>query len=398
MFNDRQLQCLSLLGERIATIEEPTLRDLFTCLFSGCLEFNNLFTSYKGEGTGAVRHMFSHHILKPERTPIEANLWGTPKSSGAFSTLFRSRLLAALDYQANPFEVRASRGKDGRLRAEKVVVGAAPMAQPIAADLDDFLSGKRVYLFTGDSSATDVETESVDVVVTDPPFFDNVHYSELADFFYVWQRHLLGEERCRLLSTRSPDEVQGSDAPAFATKLAGVLRECHRVLKPTGLLVFTYHHSRPEGWEAVLAAVVLGGFALTQTHPIKAEMSGATPKRHTSEPIDLDIIVVGRKRLPGVPALPGSESLLAAAERDALAQVKRLRRAGRELSRNDVRVVVMARLVAALSRASSLAESLAYLTSQRATIEAVLDRLHAVPGNPQSASSRALPRIPSAGA
>ena len=63
------------------------------------LEFNNLFASYKGEGTGAVRHMFSHHILKPERTPIEANVWGTPKSSGSFSNLFRSRLLRAIEYR-----------------------------------------------------------------------------------------------------------------------------------------------------------------------------------------------------------------------------------------------------------------------------------------------------------
>ena len=39
-------------------------------------------------------HMFSHHILKPERTPLENSVWGTPKSSGTFSTLFESRLLA----------------------------------------------------------------------------------------------------------------------------------------------------------------------------------------------------------------------------------------------------------------------------------------------------------------
>ena len=48
-----------------------------------------------GEGAGAVRHMFAHHILKPERVPLEANLWGTPKSSGAFSTLFEDRIRRA---------------------------------------------------------------------------------------------------------------------------------------------------------------------------------------------------------------------------------------------------------------------------------------------------------------
>ena len=50
-----------------------------------------MFASYKGEGTGAVRHMFAHHILKPERVPLEANLWGTPKSSGSFSTMFEGQ-------------------------------------------------------------------------------------------------------------------------------------------------------------------------------------------------------------------------------------------------------------------------------------------------------------------
>ena len=84
-FNDRQLLALAWLRRAILEIEDSPARDSLLTLFSGVLEFNNLFASYKGEGTGAVRHMFSHHILRPERTPIEANVWGTPKSSGSFS-------------------------------------------------------------------------------------------------------------------------------------------------------------------------------------------------------------------------------------------------------------------------------------------------------------------------
>ena len=88
-FNDRQLLCLGLLLQRILKIRNKVIRDHFVCLFSGTLEFNNLFCSFKGEGTGAVRHMFSNHILKPERTPLENCVWGTPKSSGTFSTLIQ---------------------------------------------------------------------------------------------------------------------------------------------------------------------------------------------------------------------------------------------------------------------------------------------------------------------
>ena len=119
MFNARQLLCISTLANRIKEIDDLQLRDAFACLFSGVLEFNNMFASYKGEGTGAVRHMFYHHILKPERTPLEANIWGTPKSSGAFSTLFRSRLLRAAQYARRPFELALSPDESGQ-RSVKV--------------------------------------------------------------------------------------------------------------------------------------------------------------------------------------------------------------------------------------------------------------------------------------
>jgi putative DNA methylase len=102
-FNSRQLLCFSILLESILKIENIVIRDQFLCLFSSTLEFNNMFCSFKGEGTGAVRHLFSNHIIKPERTPLENSIWGTEKSSGTFSTLYRSRLLKAKSYLNAPF-------------------------------------------------------------------------------------------------------------------------------------------------------------------------------------------------------------------------------------------------------------------------------------------------------
>ena len=69
-------------------------------------------------------------------------------------------------------------------------------------------------------SRTDIPEGSVDAVITDPPFFDNVHYSQLADFFYVWQRHFLGHNgKHALLTTRQSSEVQHSDCEDFTTRL-----------------------------------------------------------------------------------------------------------------------------------------------------------------------------------
>ena len=194
MFNDRQLLCLSILVDRIRKITDRTVRELFTCLFSGVLEFNNMFASYKGEGTGAVRHMFAHHILKPERVPLEANVWGTPKSSGSFMTMFQGRIRRAIEYAQNPFELRTGR-RSGRKATEKVYGLSRSLGFDIASNLRSFNEGRHVYLSCGDSSRTDLEAGSIDAIVTDPPFFDNVHYSQLADFFHVWQRHILGRNR-----------------------------------------------------------------------------------------------------------------------------------------------------------------------------------------------------------
>ncbi len=378
MFNARQLLSLSILADRIREIQEPVLRELFTCLFSGALEFNNLFTSYKGEGTGAVRHMFAHHILKPERVPLEANVWGTPKSSGSFMTMFEGRIRRALDYADDPFELRLQREPGQKNKTEKVYGLSEPLGFDLAQDFPSFKNGKRVYLSCGDSSVTDIEDGAVDAIITDPPFFDNVHYSQLADFFHVWQRHILGEDGTRAIeTTRSPSEVQNANVDAFTERLGAVWAECHRVLSDQGVLAFTYHHSRSEGWSSVLHALMEAGFGISAAFPIKAEMSVAMPKLQAKEPIDLDIVLVCRKRST-LEKHQWNGDLWGTITPKAANQVARLRRSGRKLSRNDVRIIIMAQLIRQLSRSHSLESALSLLEASGPEIEATIESLHIV--------------------
>jgi len=375
MFNDRQLLCLSILAERIQAINDPVLRDLFACLFSGTLEFNNMFASYKGEGTGAVRHMFAHHILKPERVPLEANLWGTPKSSGSFMTMFKGRICRALDYAENPFELQI-KTKDGKKITEKIFGLSEPIGFDLASEYADFSAGKRIYLSCGDSSHTDIPEKSVDAIVTDPPFFDNVHYSQLADFFHVWQRHILGENDQRERgSTRSVLEVQNADVSLFTERLAAVWAEANRVLKDDGVLAFTYHHSRPEGWYSVLQAIMTSGFSITAAQPIKAEMSVAMPKHQAKEPIDIDVVLVCRKRSQ-LPLHDWNGDFWGTVRPVVADQVRRFQESGRGLSRNDLRVIVMAQLLRQLSTSHEPNTALALLESSNAEIEATIKSLH----------------------
>ena len=372
MFNDRQLLCLGKLADRIRSIEIEPTRELFVCLFSGVLEFNNMFASHKGEGTGAVRHMFSHHILKPERTPLEANPWGTPRSSGAFSTLFERRLLRAMEYREDPFEIAVGE-KNGRLAGKKMFGLSESIGHPVAESFDSFQAGGRVYLSCGDSSRTDLAANSVDVVITDPPFFDNVHYSQLADFFHVWQRRILGTSKCRSETTRSDREVQRTDAGDFSARLRDVWKECARVLKPGGLLVFTYHHSRPEGWHSIFDALTGAGFAIVAAHPIKAEMAVAMPKNQAREPIDLDIILVCRRHEEVETSVRTHEDAWARAVEVAGEQIDRLRRVGRTLSRNDLRVVVMAQIVRFLSACAESQAACTFIEGRNSEIEDAIE-------------------------
>ncbi|MFN8457718.1 MAG: DNA methyltransferase [Anaerolineae bacterium] len=347
-FNDRQLLALGWLHRAIAELSDPTTRDAFLVLFSGLLEFNNMFASYKGEGTGAVRHMFAHHILKPERMPIEANVWGTPKSSGSFSNLFKSRLLRALDYRAAPFEATIN-GAGKAHFASHSFSGRIENSWPVQGNFKP----KGIYLSCGSSDETDLPDRSIDFVVTDPPFFDNVHYSELADFFYAWQKLYPRGFLNEAMTTRHPREVQDTDADKFATKLGAVLAECYRVLKDEGMLVFTYHHSHAEGWKSLVEAVLGADFSIINAHPVKAELSVAAPKSQAKEPIQLDIMLVCKKKKYDTRPVLDPDNALDRATQRADQKLSRLTSIGLQLSQNDRRITLISQFIATLGPATT---------------------------------------------
>jgi putative DNA methylase len=296
-FNDRQLLCLSLLLENIIQIKDTKIMDQFLCLFSSTLEFNNLFCSFKGEGTGAVRHLFSNHILKPERTPIENSVWGTDKSSGTFSTLFRSRLLKAKSYLNNPFEIKLERDMFDNIAVNKVVASEPINISKVDSWNDLLKKDNSIFVLNGDSSSTCIPDKSIDAVITDPPYFDFINYSELSDFFYAWLAPVL-KNRINYFDTLNSShnaEVQHNNPLMFSRLLANVFFECYRVLKDDGVLVFTFHHSKPEGWAAIYQSIILAGFKLITFYPVHAELIAASPKYAANSPISIDTLLVCKK-------------------------------------------------------------------------------------------------------
>jgi putative DNA methylase len=141
--------------------------------------------------------------------------------------------------------------------------------------------------------------KSVDEVVTDPPYFDNIHYCELADFFYVWLRLGLRKDYdCfePLYSSRLREIVAKNNSPeelsSFTTRLSNVFTECSRVLKDNAIMVFTFHHTNPKVWIALKNALTTARFSVTAVPIVRSE--GRTGYQKAGS-ISVDACVVCRK-------------------------------------------------------------------------------------------------------
>jgi putative DNA methylase len=221
-----------------------------------------------------------------------------------------------------------------------------PLSVRLARTFDDITAGRAdALILSGDSTSLPLPDGCIDAVVTDPPYFDNVHYSELADFFHVWLRLALNgsEPAFAVESTRHPAEVQDTDPSAFESGLGAVFAECHRVLKPDGTVTFTFQHSREEAWLALAGALAYARLQVVTAHPIKAEMAVATPKSQAKEPINLDIVFVCRPvtTFASLSSPPSVDSIL----KCMIEQATRLSSAGLALSRGDLFVIAMSQFV-----------------------------------------------------
>lgn len=132
---------------------------------------------------------------------------------------------------------------------------------------------RRFLLLHGSSIHLVLPDDSVDHIVTDPPYFDSVQYSDLAGFFRVWLRQMLPSEVRwdYSLDDAAVDQQAGGNGQ-YEDVLGGIFRECHRVLKKDrGRLIFTFHHWNPKGWAGLTLALRRAGFRLVTHYVIHAE-------------------------------------------------------------------------------------------------------------------------------
>lgn len=145
-----------------------------------------------------------------------------------------------------------------------------------------------------------------DAIVTDPPYYDNIYYSILADFFYAWKKLLLEKVEPSLFATQITDckyelvassrRVDEGESPheSYCTQLEMAFSEAARVIKHDGVFSFVYSHSSVNGWESVVRAYRKSPFIITSVQPLSIERKGR-PRAVMSQAVNTCMTFVARK-------------------------------------------------------------------------------------------------------
>ncbi len=295
MFNERQLLCLSMLLESICQVQDQNIKEALLIAFSDSLDANNMFCKYEVDYQ-KISLLFGLHAYHPIERPAENNVWGSVFGRGTFVKCYE-KLKRAKQYARAPFERDHIYGNGKHIPTGDQIEGR------MATSFEELVTtDKNALLMCHDSRDLSlVPDNSVDAVITDPPYFDNVMYSELSDFFYVWLRLALKDTYPWFqpeLPRRDVEIVQnpklGNTIASFAAGLTSVLKECHRTLKPDGLLVFTFHHRQPWAWHELGQILLNAGFYVSGAPIVRSEGKSGF---HSSEGnIKYDACLACRKR------------------------------------------------------------------------------------------------------
>jgi len=146
-----------------------------------------------------------------------------------------------------------------------------------------------------------------DAVITDPPYYDNINYAELSDFFYVWLKRTIGDLYPDLFSTPMVPKTEeivsnpvrhGNNKKAkqfFEDMITKAFREICRVLKPEGIACIVFAHKSTDAWETIINALLNSGLYLTASWPVHTEMKARLTAKETAS-LASSIYMVCRKR------------------------------------------------------------------------------------------------------
>lgn len=161
----------------------------------------------------------------------------------------------------------------------------------------------------------EVETASQTLVCIDPPYYDNVMYAELSDYFGVWEQHTVGRlwpdlmpggladvaneavaNPARFKSLGSPKRAKEIANADYQAKMQAIFAECHRVLRDDGVMTVMFTHKRSEAWDTLGMALMEAGFEIATSWPVNTEPETSMHQAKKNAAAST-VMLVCRKRL-----------------------------------------------------------------------------------------------------
>ncbi|MHA2203279.1 MAG: hypothetical protein ACW991_06285 [Candidatus Hodarchaeales archaeon] len=295
LFNDRQLLALTMILRYIQKIPDFRYQEMFLAAFINLLNHNNVFTRYSPKGQ-KVEGIFARHDFHPLSTFAENNVWGTRYGRGTWQKCL-SRLLKGKEYNLAPYNFHQVLSPTGKPVKKKFFSGKID-GKVISENSKNFPSiENNLLLLCQDSEDLKDLSLSIDLIISDPPYADNVNYSELSDFFYVWLRWVLKDKYKWFEARETPKDAEAiisSDRHLnYFDKLVEIFTVTKSKLKPDGLLVFTFHHSDKQIWLKLAEVLLRSGFQVVKTYTIPSEARNVL-NIQTKKAIAFDLIIVCR--------------------------------------------------------------------------------------------------------
>lgn len=159
---------------------------------------------------------------------------------------------------------------------------------PQATELKRPVPGSVVVLQANAGNLKEVAASSQTAVIVDPPYYDNVMYAELSDYFYVWKKRTLGlvwpeffqddltDKKNEAVANPARFKDAGRRRKELATadyeaKMTAIFEECRRVLRDDGVLTVMFTHKKAEAWDTLGLALMDAGFTIETSWPVPTE-------------------------------------------------------------------------------------------------------------------------------
>lgn len=294
LFGPRQLYGLGVLAQAIAREPEAQLRAALQTVFSDGLRYQNSLVRYDRQALKPT-DIFAMHGFPVPRVSCEVALLGQAgRGSGGFRQML-AKYVRGKRWCAAPYEtVPDARGLLHRHNTAPERLAAQLVAAP-----DELGDGGRALLRRGSLTDGEIRENSVDIILTDPPYFANVQYAELMEFCYVWLRRLAPDtDFFDVAHAKTASDAVGAagqvDLGEFARRLAEVFVAATRALKPGGVFAFTYHHNDLEAYAPLVVACLDAGLIPTKLFACPSEMRAST-HIHGNHAATTDAVFVLRK-------------------------------------------------------------------------------------------------------